>query len=137
MIVCPVVLLFLNGCTDDEQAKMIERQKQIDANQRQEEPKQQEPEQSTADTSSSQTQASDPTPASDESQPTEEATPEPQTQTMYHFTSTTETRTVTCAKDGEIEACGVSFKECGKSGDDEYHCQTGVHFWTTEETVKE
>jgi hypothetical protein len=120
LVVCCIV-----GCTDDEQAKMIDRQKKMDNQDQQTQPAP--PPVSTP--TSSDTNVSQPvdTPAQ----------PETKTVTTYHFTSSTERNPVDCNREGEIHECGLKYNDCGKDGNETYGCQVGVHEWYTvvEETV--
>lgn len=135
LVVAGVFLFNLTGCTDDDQAKEVARQRAIETREAAEQQANQQNSGQSADTSTQQTEvAQNDTPA----EPEKPAEPQTETITTYHFTSTTERSSVDCANEGKVEACGVNYASCGKDGADSYACQTGVHEWATsrEELVK-
>lgn len=132
LVVVGVFLFNLTGCTDDDQAKEVARQKRIEAQEQQE--------QQARDDHNSQEQTSrDNETAAQAKEEEKPAEPKKETVTTYHFTSTTERNSVDCASEGKVEACGVVYDSCGREGNDSYACQTGVHEWSTsrEELVKD
>jgi type IV secretory pathway VirB10-like protein len=132
------LLVCMMGCTSDDQAQEIARQKRIEERQQQEAAAAEAAKLPEPNGSATATQEAQP----EERQPQEEEKPvEPKTQTVttYHFTSSTERGTVDCNSEGKIDACGGVFENCGAHRDETYACQTGVHAWETskEELVTE
>jgi hypothetical protein len=131
-------LLCLVGCTDDDQAKEVARQKRIEAQEQAEQQANQQNSQATPDTSSAPVEvAQNEAPA----EPEKPAAPETRTVTTYHFHSA-EYGERNCDNSGKESACGVSFESCGSNDrdrDEDYFCLTNVKVWSTskEELVKD
>lgn len=125
-----VVALFLalNGCSNDEQQKELERQQRIERQEKEDEAKHK-----LQDQNSQQTQQ----PAPEQtSQPEPEQSPEPEMVTVYKvdFTYQGRVSTLVC-NEIEREACGYTLTGCGDTY--EYRCITNLRYQETKVEKKE